>query len=157
MMTGGDFALILTAFGGGTAISTILTTIFQRRKYKADAKAIEMKADAEQIKNEQSQMDYLKKTLIELSEQMKADMKEVREANEKLKESNKHLEESNRELEKRVDELNNKVIQLMRWITVDDRRYRTWLEERLQELDPNIEFPDFIEPPNIFDDDPEYA
>lgn len=124
-------AAILGALGGGAGIAAVLTVIFQFRKFKAEAKAI-------QIKNETAEMDYVKKSLIELHEQLKKEMNELRE--------------SNKILEQRVDVLNKKIVSLMNWIMGDDHRYRSWLESKLHELDPSIEFPNLSDPPDVFGD-----
>ena len=144
---------LIVAVGGSSGITALLTTLFQKKKYRAEAEKIFAEAEAMHQKNEQTAMEYIKNTLIEITDKLKDDINDLREANDKLKQSNEELRESNRILEQRVDVLNKKIIALMNWIMGDDHRYRTWLETRLHEIDPSIEFPDLTDPPNVFDDD----
>ena len=132
-------AVVISAIGGGAGLSAVLTTIFSYRKYRAEAKE-------QQITNEKNLMEYVTKTMKDVNE-------ETKKLNEETKKQVAELREENSKLIKKVDVLNNKLSSLMNWIVGDDHRYRSWLEKRLHELDPDIEFPDLPDPPNVFDEE----
>ena len=123
---------ILGAIGGGAGLAAVLTVIFQHKKFRAEAEAL-------RIQNERTEMEYVKQSLIELHEKLKTEISEVRE--------------SNKILEQRVDILNKKIVSLMKWIMGDDHRYRSWLENKIHEMDPSVEFPHLSDPPEVFGDD----
>ena len=125
-------AAILGAIGGGAGLAAVLTVRFQYRKFRAEAEKL-------RIENEHTEMEYVKKSLIELQGELKAEITELRE--------------SNKILEQRIDVLNKKIISLMNWIMGDDHRYRSWLEAKIHEMDPSVEFPHLSDPPSVFDDD----
>lgn len=154
-MTLSQFIIALCTGLGGTTIVELVRLFLSRRKYKQEAEALRVKNEENASKNEQNVMDYVKKSMIELTDQLKQDKQELREENAELRATLKQLEESNRVLERRVDSLNTKVVNLMNWIMGDDRRYRQWLEEKLHELDPSLEFPKLSDPPNVLDEDEE--
>lgn len=130
---------IIGALGGGAGLTAVLTTIFQYRKYREEADTIHVQNEQIRSENERTEMDYVKKSLIEMQELYKKEMNEMRE--------------SNRILEQRIDVLNKKLSSLMNWIVGDDHRYRSWLESKLHELDPSLQFPELSDPPTVFDDD----
>lgn len=138
-METGTILAIIGGLGGATGISTLLVTIFQRRKYKAEAETIDAANQTTIIHNQQEEMTYVTNQLIHLQEMYKSDMEELREANKRL--------------QRKVDGLNKKLITLMNWIVVDNHKYQTWLEERLKEYDPDIVFQEHMPPPDVFDED----
>lgn len=138
-METGTFLAIIGGLGGATGISTLLVTIFQRRKYKAEAETIDAANQTTIIHNQQEEMTYVTNQLIHLQEMYKTDMEELREANKRL--------------QRKVDGLNKKLMTLMNWIVVDNHKYQTWLEERLKEYDPDIVFQEHMPPPDVFDED----
>jgi len=138
-METGTILAIIGGLGGATGISTLLVTIFQRRKYKAEAETIDAANQTTIIHNQQEEMTYVTNQLIHLQEMYKTDMEELREANKRL--------------QRKVDGLNKKLMTLMNWIVVDNHKYQTWLEERLKEYDPDIVFQEHMPPPDVFDED----
>lgn len=141
---------IIGALIGGGGVSSVLTLFFSKRKYKAEA-------DALRIKNEQTEMDYIKQSFKELNEETKRQYNEFKESAsaeiESLHKQVEDLQNSNKNLEKTVDDLNKRLTSLITWVTVDDQRYRAWLENKIHELDPSIEFPEFIAPPSVVTND----
>ena len=138
-METGTILAIIGGLGGATGISTLLVTIFQRKKYKAEAETIDAANQTTIIHNQQEEMTYVTNQLIHLQEMYKSDMEELREANKRL--------------QRKVDGLNKKLMTLMNWIVVDNHKYQTWLEERLKEYDPDIVFQEHMPPPDVFDED----
>ncbi len=138
-METGTILAIIGGLGGATGISTLLVTIFQRRKFKAEAETIDAANQTTIIHNQQEEMTYVTNQLIHLQEMYKSDMEELRE--------------SNKRLQRKVDSLNKKLMTLMNWIVVDNHKYQTWLEERLKEYDPDIVFQEHMPPPDVFDED----
>lgn len=138
-METGTILAIIGGLGGATGISTLLVTIFQRKKYKAEAETIEAANQTTLIHNQQEEMTYVTNQLIRLQEMYKSDMEELREANKRL--------------QRKVDGLNKKLMTLMNWIVVDNHKYQTWLEERLKEYDPDIVFQEHMPPPDVFAED----
>ena len=143
-------AVLFGAIGGGTGIAATLTAIFQYRKYKAEA-------DAARVANEQTEMEYIKQSFKELNEETKKQFSEFKESAKaeikSLHEEIDKLKDSNSVLDAAVKDLNHKLSSLMSWVEGDNKRYREWLENKLQELDPSIRFPDTTDPPNVYRDD----
>ena len=138
-MTTEHILAIIGALGGATGISTLIVTVFQRKKYRAEAETIEVANQTTMIENQQKEMTYVTNQMRELQEMYKKEMNEIRDSNKKL--------------QQKVDQLNKKLMTLMNWIVVDNRRYQTWLEDKLREYDPSIEFPDHSDPPDVLNDD----
>lgn len=130
---------IIGALGGGAGLAAVLAVIFQYKKYRAEAESTMVHNEKQHQENERNEMEYVKQSLIELQNMTKSEMNELRKAN--------------KELEQRIDVMNKKIASLMNWIIGDDHRYRSWLEAKLHELDPSIEFPTLTDPPAVFGDD----
>ena len=147
-------AAIVIALGGGTGIGAVITSIFSYRQDKA-------KADKMQVENSQTEMTYITNALKDINEETKRQFDEFKKSQkeemEALKEAHKveidELKEANHELMKKVEKMSQRLTSLMTWVTIDDARYRSWIENRLQELDPSIEFPALPDPPDVFADD----
>lgn len=139
METVNAIVAVVVAAGGGAGISSILTTLFSHRKYREESKKI-------QIENEKTIMEYVTNALQKVND-------ETRTLHEDTKKEVSELRKENAKLAKKVDVLNSKLSSLMNWIVGDDHRYRSWLEKRLHELDPDIVFPDLPDPPNVFGDE----
>lgn len=147
-------AAVIASVGGGAGLATVLATIFSYRKFKNEA-------ETTRIKNAQTEMDYIKESFKEIAEETKRQFNEFKESSrvelDELKSSNEELREANKDLKHQIDVMAQKLSSLMNWIISDDQRYRTWLENKVHELDPSIEFPEHTAPPNVFDDDDEAA
>lgn len=157
MMDTSDVVIAIVSALGGGGITSILTTVLSRKKFKAEADSI-------RVQNEETEMEYIKKSFKELNEETKAQFNEFKDTAkatiDELKEEIKELRESNEKLhyestslKSSVDDLKQKLTSLMNWVTGDDKRYRDWLEKTLQDLDPSIEFPSHTDPPNVFPKD----
>ena len=113
-----------------------------------------------QVENYQTEMSYITNALKDINEETKRQFDEFKKSHKEemdaLKKSHKaeidELKEANHNLTKKVDKMSQRLTSLMTWVTIDDARYRSWLENRLQELDPTIEFPDLPDPPDVYDD-----
>lgn len=136
MDTTAAIVAIVGALGGATGITALVTTIFQRKKFNEEADAIRVQNEQVRQKNEQEEMTYVKNSLMEMQEVYKREMAELRESNKKL-----HQE---------IDTLNKKLSSLLNWIVGDDHRYRSWLESKIHEYDPSVQFPQLSDPPAVF-------
>jgi septal ring factor EnvC (AmiA/AmiB activator) len=148
-----SISAIIIGLGGGAGIGSVLTTIFSYRKFRAEAEKM-------RVENTQTEMKYITSALKDINEETKRQFEEFKKSQKEemdaLKESHKaeieDLKESNRILTKRIDVLNKRLASLMEWVTFDDARYRSWLENKIHELDPSIEFPELKDPPDVFDE-----
>lgn len=122
-----DFITLLIAVLGSGGLCSIITAIFSRRKYKAESLLIEAEAEECRKNTERASMDYIHEQLKEITETYKNESRELREMN--------------RELTERITTLENRINRLMEWVVNDDSSYRSWLENKLKDLDPNIELP----------------
>lgn len=133
-------SVILGAIGGGAGLASVLTVIFSYRKYRAEA-------EAARVHNEQTEMEYIKKSFKELNEETKTQFREFKESSAA---EIKGLHEEIDRLNATIKELNNKLLSLMSWVEGDNKRYREWLENKIHEFDPSIGFIDTTDPPNIY-------
>lgn len=136
-------AAIIGSIFGVSGLTGMLVVIFSYRKYKAEG-------DRVRVENEKTELEYLKKSFIELNEETKRQFNEFKET---TRSEIEELTETNKILSHKIEVLNDKLSSLMQWVMNDDRKYRQWLEQRLHEFDPNMKFPDTIDPPDVFVDD----
>ena len=122
-----NIATVLIAVLGSGGLCSIITAIFSRRKYKAEASLIEVEAEEKRKTAEREYMNYIHGQFKEITETYKRESEELRTMNS--------------ELNDRVRSLENRINKLMEWIINDDGSYRTWLENELSKYDPDIEFP----------------
>jgi gas vesicle protein len=118
---------IVSMIIGSGGVAAAITALVSMKKYKAEARLIEQQAEAARLEAEQKTHEYIRTQLTELSETHKAESDELRK--------------QNRELSEEIINLNNKVNQLMSWIVGDNLTYRSWLENELRKLKPDIKFP----------------
>lgn len=128
---------------GTSGLATILVVIFSYRKYRAEGDKI-------RVENEQKELEYLKRSFMELNEETKRQFNEFKES---TKSELDELRETNKILSHKIEVLNDKLSSLMQWVMSDDRSYREWLENRVRDLDPDIQFPEKPNPPEVFVDD----
>lgn len=119
-------AILIAVLGSG-GLCSIITALFSRRKYKAEASIIEAEAEEKHQKSEREYMDYIHIQFKEITETYKQQAEEQRKVNSDLSE--------------RVRTLETRINKLMEWVINDDGSYRTWLENELKKYDPDIEFP----------------
>lgn len=130
-----DTSTILTIIAsiiGTGGLSALLTGILSARKYRSEALKTEQEAESLKVQN----MDYIHKRLQEISESQNQESIKLRQRND--------------ELNNKIEVLNDKLQTIMEWVVYDNQQYRQWLEARLLELDPDIEFPRCSPPPKIF-------
>lgn len=150
-MDSSSVVAIIAALGGSAGISSLLTGLFSYKKFKAEA-------DKLRVENAQTEMTYVTNALKDVNAETKRQFEEFKQSQkeemEALKEAHKkeieELKESNQVLTKRIEVLNQRLTSLMKWVTVDDARYRSWLENKVHELDPSLQFPDLADPPDVF-------
>lgn len=123
---------IITAIIGTGGLTAFVTAFLSARKFKAEALKIEQETDALKVQN----IDYIHKRLQEISESQNQESIKLRKRND--------------ELNNKIEQLNDKLQTIMEWVVYDNQQYRQWLESRLKELDPDIEFPRCSPPPKIF-------
>lgn len=111
---------------GSGGIVAIIHEFSVRRKVKSDAEAQKSVHNTELMK-------YLNG--------------EIKRINEQTKEEFDKMREENRELRKDIKTLNSRITDLVRWILFDNAAYRSWLENTLKNLDPDIDIPICSEPP----------
>ena len=128
MTTAQIIATIISALIGSGGIASAIVAFLSLKKYKAEAAILEQQADASRQTTEQDANEYVRNQLKELTETHRQESEELR----------RH----NKELNDRVDELNNRINTLLTWIVVDNNSYRSWLENELRKLKPDIEFPE---------------
>ena len=118
---------IISVVIGSGGIASAIVALLSVRKYKAEAKVLEQQADTNRLETEQKMNEYIRTQLKELSETHKQESDELRK--------------QNKELSEKINVLNDRINQLMNWIIVDNNSYRSWLENELLKLKPDIEFP----------------
>lgn len=134
MNTSTILTIIASIIGTG-GLSALLTGILSARKYRSEALKTEQEAESLKVQN----MDYIHKRLQEISESQNQESIKLRQRND--------------ELNNKIEVLNDKLQTIMEWVVYDNQQYRQWLESRLLELDPDIEFPKCSPPPKIFHTD----
>src|SRR5574344_2335840 len=135
-------SIIVAALGSG-GISAIITAILSRHKYESEAaktesEAAKIKSEADAVvkQTDITGIDYINRKLQEITEQSNKEATELRNRNDELNE--------------RINNLNDRLQVVMSWIVDDNQHYRQWLETKLIELDPSIEFPKCAPPPKVF-------
>lgn len=129
---------IITAVLGTGGIASAIVALFSIRKYKAEARVLEQQAEASRLETEQKMNEYIRTQLKELSETYRRESDDLRK--------------QNRELNDKITTLNDRLNQLLSWIVTDNNAYRTWLENELLKLKPDIEFPKCKPAPGFSDD-----
>jgi len=123
---------IIASIIGSGGISAIITGILSSKKYKSEARKLDQEAESLKVQN----MDFIHKRLQEIADSQSQESIKLRNRNDELNE--------------KIEELNDKLQTIMEWVVYDNQQYRQWLESRLMELDPDIEFPKCSPPPKIF-------
>ena len=129
MITGDTVNGILVggaAILGSGGLVAIIHEFSVRRKVKADT-------EAEKAKNTTELMKYFTDEIKRINEQTKDEFDKMREENKALR--------------KDIKTLNSRITDLVRWILFDNASYRSWLENTLKSLDPDIDIPICSEPP----------
>lgn len=112
---------LLIAILGSGGLCSLMTVVFSRRKFKAEASLIEAEVNERRGKEEREYMDYILTQLKENTETYKRESEELRE---------------------RVHSLETRINMMMEWVINDDGSYRAWLENELKKYNPDIEFPE---------------
>lgn len=132
-----EIVTLITAFIGGGGISAVITARVAAKKQDADNRHTDQETEGLRIQNEITEMDYINKRLQEISEISKKEADELRRKNEALND--------------KISELNHKMQSLMEWIVTDNYKYRSWLENELKQVNPDVQFPETTKPPAVFD------
>lgn len=132
-----EIVTLITAFIGGGGISAVITARVAAKKQDADNRHTDQETEGLRIQNEITEMDYINKRLQEISEISKKEAEELRKKNEALND--------------KISELNHKMQSLMEWIVTDNYKYRSWLENELKQVNPDVQFPETTKPPAVFD------
>lgn len=132
-----EIVTLITAFIGGGGISAVITARIAAKKQDADNRHTDQETEGLRIQNEITEMDYINKRLQEISEISKKEADELRRKNEALND--------------KISELNQKMQSLMEWIVTDNYKYRSWLENELKQVNPDVQFPETTKPPAVFD------
>lgn len=135
-------ATIISAVIGSGGIASAIVALLSVKKYKAEAAILEQQAETNRRETEQKMNDYIRNQLKELSDTHRQESDELRK--------------QNRELNEKISVLNDRINQLMAWIVKDNNSYRTWLENELIKLKPDIEFPKCKPAPGFSEDHAEY-
>ena len=131
-----EIVTLITAFIGGGGISAVITARVSAKKQDADNRHTDQETEGLRIQNEITEMDYINKRLQEISEISKKEAEELRKKNEALND--------------KISELNHKMQSLMEWIVTDNYKYRSWLENELKQVNPDVQFPETTKPPAVF-------
>lgn len=132
-----EIVTLITAFIGGGGISAVITARVAAKKQDADNRHTDQETEGLRIQNEITEMDYINKRLQEISEISKKEADELRKKNEALND--------------KISELNHKMQSLMEWIVTDNYKYRSWLENELKQVNPDVQFPETTKPPAVFE------
>ena len=132
-----ELVTLITAFIGGGGISAVITARVAAKKQDADNRHTDQETEGLRIQNEITEMDYINKRLQEISEISKKEADELRKKNEALND--------------KISELNHKMQSLMEWIVTDNYKYRSWLENELKQVNPDVQFPETTKPPAVFE------
>ena len=132
-----ELVTLITAFIGGGGISAVITARVAAKKQDADNRHTDQETEGLRIQNEITEMDYINKRLQEISEISKKEADELRRKNEALND--------------KISELNHKMQSLMEWIVTDNYKYRSWLENELKQVNPDVQFPETTKPPAVFE------
>lgn len=81
------------------------------------------------------------------TELMKYFTEEIKRINEQTKDHLNKIQEENATLKKEISTLNKRITALVRWVMLDNTQYRSWLENTLKTLDPDIDIPKCSDPP----------
>ena len=132
-----EIVTLITAFIGGGGISAVITARVAAKKQDADNRHTDQETEGLRIQNEITEMDYINKRLQEISEISKKEADELRKKNEALND--------------KISELNHKMQSLMEWIVTDNYKYRSWLENELKQVNPDVQVPETTKPPAVFE------
>lgn len=135
-MSVADIIALATAVIGSGGLSALITARITAKKAEAENRHTDQETEGIRIQNEITEMDYINKRLQEISEISKKESETLRQKNEALNE--------------KIAELNNKMQSLMEWIVCDNYQYRSWLENELRQVKPDVQFPETTKPPVIF-------
>lgn len=122
----------LGAILGTGGITTVITTIFSRRKYKEESN--KMKQDRE----------------VELDQYVNEKLKSVTEL---YISETKQLKESNDKLQCQINDLQNKIQSLMSWIVNDNNNTMNILIAKIREHEPDFDIPETKPFPNPYESD----
>lgn len=122
-----DITQVLVSMLGAGGLSGTLVAIFSRRKYKIEALKLEEELRASREEATRKSIDYIQQKMTDIAKKYEEECDALRRRNE--------------ELDSKISDLSNRLQTLMEWVVVDNNQYRTWLENELRKLNPDITFP----------------
>ena len=122
-----DITQVLVSMLGAGGLSGTLVAIFSRRKYKIEALKLEEELRASREEATRKSIDYIQQKMTDITKKYEEECDALRKRNE--------------ELDSKISDLSNRLQTLMEWVVVDNNQYRSWLENELRKLNPDITFP----------------
>lgn len=122
-----DITQILVSVLGAGGLSGTLVAIFSRRKYKLEALKLEQDLKDSREEANRKSIDYIQQKMTDIAKKYEEECDALRKRNE--------------ELDSKISDLSNRLQTLMEWVVVDNNQYRSWLENELRKLNPDITFP----------------
>lgn len=127
VFSGLDITQILVSVLGAGGLSGTLVAIFSRRKYKLEALKLEQDLRDSREEANRKSIDYIQQKMTDIAKKYEEECDALRKRNE--------------ELDSKISDLSNRLQTLMEWVVVDNNKYRSWLENELRKLNPDISFP----------------
>lgn len=122
-----DLTQVLISVLGAGGLSGTLVAIFSRRKYKIEAMKLEQELRESREEANRKSIDYIQQKMTDIAKKYEEECDALRRRNE--------------ELDSKISDLSNRLQTLMEWVVVDNNQYRSWLENELRKLNPDITFP----------------
>ena len=127
VFSGVDLTQIIISVLGAGGLSGTLVAIFSRRKYQMEAKKLEQDLRESREEANRKSIDYIQQKMADIAKKYEEECDALRHRNE--------------ELDSKISDLSSRLQVLMEWVVVDNNRYRSWLENELRKLNPDISFP----------------
>lgn len=122
-----DLTQIIVSVLGAGGLSGTLVAIFSRRKYQMEAHKLEQDLRESREEANRKSIDYIQQKMTDIANKYEEECNALRKRNE--------------DLDSKISDLSARLQTLMEWVVVDNNRYRSWLENELRKLNPDISFP----------------
>ena len=133
--------IILALISSGAVVS-LITHVFDIRKSRTEVEQLKQQVEAARIDDKIKIDEHIKKQLMEISETYR------KEAEDRKLEISQ-LQSQNEELQKQIKDLTIQINQVLSWISYDMLTYQKWLEKELVTLKPDIQLPEYRNPPKF--------
>ena len=127
ILSGSEITQILVSVLGAGGLSGTLVAIFSRRKYQMEAHKLEQDLRESREEANRKSIDYIQQKMTDIANKYEEECNALRKRNE--------------DLDSKISDLSARLQTLMEWVVVDNNRYRSWLENELRKLNPDISFP----------------